>query len=47
MIRAIRLTAALLLLGTAACTTTPGDSNIFMAYQPTTGPFPYNSFYCP
>ncbi len=45
--RLIRLVAPLLLLGAGACSTTPGDSNIFMAYQPTSGPFPYNSSYCP
>ena len=44
--RLIRLTTALLLLGVAACSTTPGDSSTLLIDQPTP-PFPYNSRICP
>lgn len=48
--RLIRLTAALLALGAAACSSTP-DVTLAMAPsllidQPTS-PFPYNSRFCP
>ena len=42
----IRLCSALLLLGLAACSTTPGDSSTLLIDQPTP-PFPYNSLFCP
>ena len=42
----IRLFCALLLLGLAACSTTPGDSSTLLIDQPT-APFPYNSRICP
>lgn len=44
--RLIRLISALLLLGVAACSTTPGDSSTLLIDQPT-APFPYNSRICP
>lgn len=44
--RLIRLVTALLLLGLAACSTTPGDSSTLLIDQPTP-PFPYNSRICP
>jgi hypothetical protein len=44
--RLIRLISALLLLGVAACSTTPGDSSSLLIDQPT-APFPYNSRICP
>ena len=44
--RLIRLFSALLLLGLAACSTTPGDSSTLLIDQPTP-PFPYNSRICP
>ena len=44
--RLIRLVTALLLLGVAACSTTPGDSSSLLIDQPTP-PFPYNSRICP
>lgn len=44
--RPIRLVTALLLLGLAACSTTPGDSSSLLIDQPTP-PFPYNSRICP
>ena len=45
--RLIRLVSALLLLlGAAACSTTPGDSSTLLIDQPTP-PFPYNSRICP
>lgn len=44
--RLIRLVTALLLLGLAACSTTPGDSSSLLIDQPTP-PFPYNSRICP
>lgn len=44
--RLIRLVSALLLLGLAACSTTPGDSSSLLIDQPTP-PFPYNSRICP
>src|SRR5687767_1723834 len=46
LMRLIRLTSALLLLGVAACSTTPGDSSSLLIDQPT-APFPYNSRICP
>jgi hypothetical protein len=42
----IRLCSALLLLGLAACSSTPGDSGTLLIDQPT-APFPYNSRICP
>jgi hypothetical protein len=42
----IRLASALLLLGAAACSVTPGDSSTLLIDQPTP-PFPYNSRICP
>jgi hypothetical protein len=42
----IRLCSVLLLLGLAACSTTPGDSSTLLIDQPT-APFPYNSRICP
>jgi hypothetical protein len=45
--RALRLTAAALLLGmAAACGTTAGDFTSPLIDQPS-GPFPYNSRFCP
>ena len=44
--RLIRLCSALLFLGLAACSTTPGDSSTLLIDQPTP-PFPYNSRICP
>jgi hypothetical protein len=44
--RLIRLATALLVLGVAACSTTPGDSSTLLIDQPTP-PFPYNSRICP
>ncbi len=44
--RLIRLISALLLLGVAACSTTPGDSSSLLIDQPT-APFPYTSRICP
>jgi hypothetical protein len=44
--RLIRLTGSLLLLGVAACSTTPGDSSTLLIDQPTP-PVPYNSRICP
>ena len=40
--RLIRRLSALLVLGAAACSTTPGDSSTLLIDQPTP-PFPYNS----
>lgn len=48
--RLIRLMAALLLLGVAACGTTQGDMTLAatspLIDQPS-GPYPYNSRFCP
>lgn len=44
--RLIRWCSALLLLGLAACSTTPGDSSTLLIDQPAP-PFPYNSRICP
>ncbi len=44
--RLIQLLTAVLVLGVAACSTTPGDSSTLLIDQPTP-PFPYNSRICP
>jgi hypothetical protein len=44
--RPIRIAIALLALGLAACSTTPGDSSTLLIDQPS-APFPYNSRICP
>jgi hypothetical protein len=44
--RLVRLAAAVLALGLAACGATPGDSSTLLIDQPA-APFPYNSRICP